>query len=140
VCIPPLLGFFAKQMVLSAALDNGYIFLSLVAIITSVIGAVYYLSIIKEMFFFSSEYKINPLLSREEVSPEGRVYAEALGKSSTKNVVLTESIRFNTKNIVMSSPMAITISIISLIILLFIFMNKEWLSMGTILVQFLFNS
>jgi hypothetical protein len=39
--IPPLLGFFGKQMVLSAALDKGYIFLSLVAIITSVIGAVY---------------------------------------------------------------------------------------------------
>jgi NADH-ubiquinone oxidoreductase chain 2 len=40
----------------------------------------------------------------------------------------------------MSSPVAITISIITLIILLFIFMNKEWLSMGTILVQVLFNS
>ena len=39
-------------MVLSAALDNGYIFLSLVAILTSVIGAVYYLNIIKEMFFY----------------------------------------------------------------------------------------
>jgi NADH-ubiquinone oxidoreductase chain 2 len=38
-----------------------------------------------------------------------------------------------------SSPMAITISVITLIILLFIFMNKEWLSMGTILVQILFN-
>jgi NADH-ubiquinone oxidoreductase chain 2 len=35
--------------------------------------------------------------------------------------------------------MAITISIITLIILLFIFMNKEWLSMGAILVQILFN-
>ncbi|MCT9038888.1 proton-conducting transporter membrane subunit, partial [Enterobacter cloacae] len=35
--IPPLVGFFAKQMVLSAAIDQGYIFLSLVAILTSVI-------------------------------------------------------------------------------------------------------
>jgi NADH-ubiquinone oxidoreductase chain 2 len=39
----------------------------------------------------------------------------------------------------MSSPISITISIITLIVLLFIFMNKEWLSMGTILVQVLFN-
>nr|YP_010734757.1 hypothetical protein P8516_mgp24 [Diaporthe caulivora]WEH01730.1 hypothetical protein [Diaporthe caulivora] len=39
----------------------------------------------------------------------------------------------------MSSLMVITISIISLAILLFIFMNKEWLSMGTILV-YLFNT
>jgi NADH-ubiquinone oxidoreductase chain 2 len=35
--------------------------------------------------------------------------------------------------------MAAIISIITLVILLFLFMNKEWLSMGTILVQILFN-
>jgi NADH-ubiquinone oxidoreductase chain 2 len=39
----------------------------------------------------------------------------------------------------MSSPISLSISIITLIILLFMFMNKEWLSMSTILVQFLFN-
>ena len=132
--IPPLMGFFAKQMVLSAALDNGYIFLSLIAIITSVIGAVYYLTIVKEMFFFSSEYKINPLLSTQS-DLKGRIYAKGAASPAS-----TESIKFNHNNIVMSSPMAITISIISLAILLFIFMNKEWLSMGTILVQVLFNS
>ena len=32
--IPPLIGFFGKQMILSAAIDNGYIFMSLVAILT----------------------------------------------------------------------------------------------------------
>ena len=123
--IPPLMGFFAKQMVLSAALDNGYIFLSLIAIITSVIGAVYYLTIVKEMFFFSSEYKINPLLSTQS-DLKGRIYGGvATGKSAHKDTVLVESIRFNHNNIVMSSPMAITISIITLAILLFIFMNKE---------------
>ena len=47
VGIPPLVGFFAKQMVLSAALDNGYVFITLIAILTSVIGAVYYLNIIQ---------------------------------------------------------------------------------------------
>ena len=57
--IPPLIGFFGKQQVLSAALDKGYVFLSLVAIITSVIGAIYYLNIIKEMFFYPSDYKLN---------------------------------------------------------------------------------
>ncbi|RYE15773.1 MAG: hypothetical protein EOP34_01755 [Rickettsiales bacterium] len=55
--LPPLVGFFAKQMVLSSALDNGFIFLVLIAVITSVIGAVYYLGIIKTMFFDKSEYK-----------------------------------------------------------------------------------
>jgi NADH-ubiquinone oxidoreductase chain 2 len=32
------------------------------------------------------------------------------------------------------------ISTITLVILLFLFINKEWLSMGTILVQILFNN
>jgi NADH-ubiquinone oxidoreductase chain 2 len=40
----------------------------------------------------------------------------------------------------MSSTCSVTISIISLATLLFIFLNKEWLSMGTILVLYLFNS
>ena len=49
--IPPLIGFFGKQLVLSAALDKGYYFMALIAIITSVIGAAYYLGIIKLVFF-----------------------------------------------------------------------------------------
>src|SRR5271155_3646142 len=62
VGIPPLIGFFAKQMVLSSALDSGYIFITLIAILTSVISAVYYLNIIKQVFFDSPEYVINPEL------------------------------------------------------------------------------
>jgi NADH-ubiquinone oxidoreductase chain 2 len=42
--------------------------------------------------------------------------------------------------VTLSSPIAFTISIITLIILLFIFINNEWLSMGTILVQILFDN
>jgi NADH-ubiquinone oxidoreductase chain 2 len=57
--IPPLVGFFAKQMVLSAALQDGFIFISLVAIITSVISAVYYLNIVKIMFFDLPSYKFS---------------------------------------------------------------------------------
>ena len=131
VGIPPLVGFFAKQMVLSAALDNGYLFLSLVAILTSVIGAVYYLNVIKEIFFYSPEYKINPLL--KNIILKGNIYDQ------NNRLITTNPVLFKYENITISSPMAITISIITLIILLFLFMNKEWLSMGTILVQILFN-
>lgn len=68
VGIPPLLGFFAKQMVLSAALDNGYIFISFVAILTSVIGAVYYLTLIKEIFFYPiQEAEENPLQKEDSI-------------------------------------------------------------------------
>jgi len=55
--LPPLVGFFAKLMVLTSALDNGKILLVLVAVLTSVISAVYYLSVIKTVYFENPEYK-----------------------------------------------------------------------------------
>ena len=70
VGIPPLIGFFAKQMILSAALDNGYVFISLVAILTSVIGAAYYLNLIKQIFFYKDSdlnYKINPSIDNTQI-------------------------------------------------------------------------
>jgi NADH-ubiquinone oxidoreductase chain 2 len=45
--IPPLIGFFSKQFVLYSALESGYYFISIIAIIVSVISASYYLKIIK---------------------------------------------------------------------------------------------
>ena len=129
VGIPPLVGFFGKQMILSAALDKGLVFLSLIAILTSVIGAVYYLSIVKEMFFSKPDYKVNTLL--ENLVLKGNVM------DNNKTVIKNVSFKYN--NIAISSPISFVISTITLVILLFLFMNKEWLSMGTILVQILFN-
>jgi NADH-ubiquinone oxidoreductase chain 2 len=120
--VPPLLGFFGKQMVLSAALDKGLIFLSLVAILTSVIGGVYYLGIVKEMFFSLPEYKINPLL--ENLVLKGNILnASGAGLHTDKKVI--KKIDFNYKNIAISSPISFVISTITLVILLFLFMNKE---------------
>lgn len=45
--VPPLIGFFAKQQVIYSSNSAGYFFLSLVAILVSVISASYYLKIIK---------------------------------------------------------------------------------------------
>nr|YP_001876488.1 ND2 [Tilletia walkeri]ABP03934.1 ND2 [Tilletia walkeri] len=53
--IPPLVGFFAKQMVLYSSIHNGYYFISIVAILVSVISASYYLKIIQIMYFRKSE-------------------------------------------------------------------------------------
>jgi NADH-ubiquinone oxidoreductase chain 2 len=112
--IPPLLGFFAKQMVLSAALDSGYVFIALVAILTSVISAVYYLNIIKQMFFDKSDYTINPDLLN--LNMHGNI---------TKNNLLLEKFKFNTKSILLSSSLTITISILTLSICLFVFIPGE---------------
>jgi NADH-ubiquinone oxidoreductase chain 2 len=57
VGLPPLVGFFGKQMVLTTALDNNKTILVLVGVLTSVIGAVYYLSIIKTIYFDNSQYE-----------------------------------------------------------------------------------
>jgi NADH-ubiquinone oxidoreductase chain 2 len=111
VGVPPLMGFFAKQMILSAALDNGYVFMTLIAILTSVIAAVYYLAIIKELFFEENEYaRTNIVLDTE---------------SSNKNN--------ETNNIFLSSSLTSSISILTLIILLFIFVPQEFLYLTSIL-------
>jgi len=106
VGIPPLVGFFAKQMVLSAALDSGFVFLTLIAILTSVISAVYYLSVIKQVFFDELEYKLNQDFENTAIH-------------TTIASLLDERARIN--NITFSSSLTITISILTLVLLLFIF-------------------
>ncbi len=128
VGIPPLIGFFAKQMVLSAALDSGYVFLALIAILTSVISAVYYLGIIKQVFFDKSEYKLNPDFT------DLNLYGSVVNKNT-----LLKKVTFKVDSIVLSSSLTITISTLTLIILLFIFTPQEWLSMANILALILFN-
>ena len=111
--VPPLIGFFGKQMILSAALDNGYIFITLVAILTSVISAVYYLIVVKNIFFEESDQKINPNFNNLNTLIHIR------GEKKR------DIINFNYKNIVISSSLSNVISILTLIILLFILVPKE---------------
>ena len=49
--IPPTAGFYAKLAVLSAAVDAGQIWLAVAAVILSLIGAFYYLRVVKLMYF-----------------------------------------------------------------------------------------
>ncbi len=131
VGIPPLMGFFAKQMVLSAALDSGFVFLTLIAILTSVISAVYYLSVIKQIFFDEHEYKLNPAL--EEIIIQGNI------ASSLNNNNNTDEISLKVNNITLSSCLTITISTLTLTLLLFIFLAKNPLSIANILTLIMFN-
>jgi len=55
--IPPLFGFFAKLLVLKAALDAGMLWLAIVAIVFAIVGAFYYLRVIKVMYFDPPETK-----------------------------------------------------------------------------------
>ncbi|HEX7967261.1 MAG TPA: NADH-quinone oxidoreductase subunit NuoN [Stellaceae bacterium] len=49
--IPPLAGFFAKFYVFMAAIDAGLFYLAVIGVVTSVIGAYYYIRIVKLMYF-----------------------------------------------------------------------------------------
>ena len=55
--IPPLVGFFSKQFVLYAALQNGYYLITVIGIIVSVISASYYLKIVKLIMTPSTNYE-----------------------------------------------------------------------------------
>jgi NADH-quinone oxidoreductase subunit N len=49
--LPPTAGFYAKLAVLSAAVSAGQIWLAVVAVVLSLVGAFYYLRIVKLMYF-----------------------------------------------------------------------------------------
>ena len=53
--IPLSLGFFAKLAVLEAVISAGFVWVAIVAVIFSVVGAFYYLRIIKLMYFDKAE-------------------------------------------------------------------------------------
>jgi NADH-quinone oxidoreductase subunit N len=59
--IPPLAGFFAKFYVFVAAIKAGLFTLAVVGVLASVVGAYYYLTIIKVMYFDEPLTKLDPM-------------------------------------------------------------------------------
>lgn len=64
--VPPFLGFWAKLAVLRAAWEGGQIWLVIVGIVFAVIGAFYYLRVIRAMYFDEPEGE--PMMQREDLS------------------------------------------------------------------------
>ena len=73
-----------------------------------------YLNIIKQVFFEKPEYKINPEI--ENINLHGSII---------KNNTLIKKLTFKLDSIVLSSSLTITISILTLIIVLFMFTPQE---------------
>ena len=111
--IPPLIGFFSKQLVLFSSIENGNLFLSVVAILVSVISASYYLKIVQISFFGVTGDSIEPLYGQDLVNPRGSQ---------------TEVIRN------MTEIHSLIISILTSIILLF-FLNPSIILNGTKLIS-----
>lgn len=53
--LPPFLGFWAKLAVIRAAVEGGMLWLALVGVVFAVVGAYYYLRIVKAMYFDEPE-------------------------------------------------------------------------------------
>ena len=59
--VPPLAGFFAKWYVFVAAIKAGLFTLAVIGVLTSVVGAFYYLTIVKVMYFDEPLAKLDPM-------------------------------------------------------------------------------
>ena len=66
--IPPLAGFFGKYLVFSLALEKGYTWMVIIAVITSLIGVYYYFKVIIAMFIKE------PVGTSVEPAPSMRVW------------------------------------------------------------------
>lgn len=117
--IPPIAGFFAKQMIISAALDKHFVFLVFIAILTSVIGAAYYLNLVKQFFFYKSDYIENPSVANTVL----RGYV--VNHNSVAQGIKNHFVDFKPKNITINSALSTAIAFITLLLLLFIFIPEE---------------
>jgi len=59
--IPPLAGFFAKFYVFAAAIKAGLVALAVIGVVVSVVGAFYYLRLVKVMYFDEPKAAYEPM-------------------------------------------------------------------------------
>jgi len=71
--VPPLAGFFAKWYVFNAAIKANLFTLAVIGVLTSVVGAYYYLTIVKVMYFDE------PLARLDSMRPELRAVLAVMG-------------------------------------------------------------
>jgi NADH-ubiquinone oxidoreductase chain 2 len=149
--IPPLIGFFSKQFVLYSAVQSGYNFIALVAIIVSVISASYYLKIIRVLHTESLEYhegfkESNNSLLLENTNKESNnsLLLENTNKESNNSLLLEntnkESLnKYDNSEILLTNFHSFLISSLTLSILLFILKPSLILNSTQLLSLSLFN-
>jgi NADH-quinone oxidoreductase subunit N len=74
--VPPTVGFYAKLAVLSAAVNAGQLWLAVVAVLLSLVGAYYYLRIVKLMYF--DEPKVDAPVTGQSWGPRALLSANGL--------------------------------------------------------------
>jgi NADH-quinone oxidoreductase subunit N len=61
--IPPLAGFFAKYFIFMAAIKANLVTLAVIGVLASVVGAVYYIRIVKLMYFDEPAERFEPMVA-----------------------------------------------------------------------------
>lgn len=75
--IPPLAGFMGKYFVFAAAIDAGIVVPAIIGILTSVVGAYYYINVVKTMYFDDNDQPV-VVTSRSMLPVAGVVILVAL--------------------------------------------------------------
>ncbi|MHB8247686.1 MAG: NADH-quinone oxidoreductase subunit NuoN [Acidithiobacillus sp.] len=65
--VPPTVGFYAKLAVFQAVIDAGYVWIAVIGVLLAVIGAFYYLRVVKVMYFDAPE-DAAPEIARDDVA------------------------------------------------------------------------
>jgi NADH-quinone oxidoreductase subunit N len=65
--LPPTVGFYGKFMVIEAAVNDGFVWLAVVGVLASLIGAFYYLRVVKLMYF-DDPVQTAPIVARVDTS------------------------------------------------------------------------
>ncbi len=66
--IPPLAGFFGKWLVFYSAVNSNLVFLAIIGVLTSVVGAFYYLRIIKIMYFDENDVNLDVVENKSSMA------------------------------------------------------------------------
>ena len=143
--IPPLIGFFSKQMVLYTSMQSGYYFMSIVAILVSIISASYYLKIIKTLFNTSTttnsipEFNDYNTINQRDNTITSTKEEKGIEKPSTINTDISMLNNLDYRGICTNSH-SFVISILTLTILLYILNPSILLNSTQLLSLTLFSS
>lgn len=149
--VPPLIGFFSKQFVLSSAILNGNYFMAILAIVVSLISASYYLKIIRTLYSdYEQLLETQPITISLPPTPNTPLLSYSLSGKESVNSINNTDIKDNISTNLSaqlnqhSVSYRIThfhsylISILTLIILLFIFKSSIILNSAQLLALSLF--
>nr|YP_010721285.1 NADH dehydrogenase subunit 2 [Cyathus jiayuguanensis]WDS46479.1 NADH dehydrogenase subunit 2 [Cyathus jiayuguanensis] len=135
--IPPLIGFFSKQYVLYSAVQGGYYFMSLVAIVVSVISASYYIKVVKVLH---EELEVDNFTNTNNTEINTNTNKNTTENLDNNKLSSNLNNKYFNSGLVLSNFHSYLISSLTLAILLFILKPSLILNSTQVLSLTLFNN